>query len=124
MSEGISLMLTDEQVAMVIADVAARTGGDDGERLLVAMPPREMASSSLVKDRTVSMSLLRGLMILNCIPAVGSERGTKEIAQELRQPASTVGRYVHTLALLGLVEKNPQTHKYYRVPSSAQGSQS
>jgi IclR helix-turn-helix domain len=118
MSKSVSLTLTDEQVAMVIADVAACVGGSDSDSLLVAMS-REMASSSLAEDRTVSMSLLRGLRIFSCIPADGSERGITEIAHELREPASTVARYAHTLALLGLVEQNPQTHKYYRVPASA-----
>lgn len=117
--EGISLALTIEQVEMVIADVAARA--EHGEPLSVVMPLRELLSSSLLGDRTVSRSLLYGLMALSCIPADGSERELKEIAKELDLPPSTAHRYVHTLTLVGLAEQNPQTRKYHRVSASARG---
>ncbi len=116
--DGISLTLTSEQVETVIADVAARA--ECGEPLSVVTSPRELAASRLLDDRSVSRSLLYGLMALSCLPADGGERGTKEIAQELDLPSSTAHRYIHTLRLVGLLEQNPQTRKYYRMRVGAQ----
>ncbi len=117
--EGISLRLTGEQVAVVLADVAARAG--HGEPLSVVVSPGELLASSLLEDRTVSRSLLYGLMILSCLPVDGSERGIGEIAREFGLPDATAHRYVHTLRLVGLLERNPRTRKYFRVNASAGG---
>jgi hypothetical protein len=120
--DGVSLTLTSEQVETVLADVAARA--EHCEPLPVAMSLSEPLASSLLEDRTVSRALVRGLMAYRCLPSDGSERELKEIAKELDLPPSTAYRYVHTLTLVGLIEKNPQSRKYHRVPTSQQGSQS
>lgn len=119
---GISLVLTTEQVELVIADVAARAG--QGEPLSLVMPPGELAVSALLEDRTVSRSLLYGLMAYSCLPLDGGERELKEIAKVLDVSPRVAGRYVHTLALVGLVEQSPGSRKFCRVSGSARGSQS
>ncbi len=119
---GVSLTLTSEQVEAVLADVAARA--EHGEPLPAAMSLSESLASSLLEDRTVSRALVRGLMAYRCLPPDGSERELKEIATELDLPPSTAYRYVHTLTLVGLIEQDPQSRKYHRVPTSEQGSPS
>jgi hypothetical protein len=120
--EGVSLTLTNDQVELVLADVAARAG--HGELHSVVMSPGVLAASQLLEDRTVSRSLLYGLMTLSCLPPDGSEWGITDIARELGLPDATVRRYIYTLRLIGLLEQNPQTRKYYRASTPAQGSQS
>jgi hypothetical protein len=133
--EGISLTLTSEQVAVVLADVAARAEHGKGEPLSVVMSARELLVSSLLEDRTVSRSLLYGLTAFCCIPSDGGERELKEIASasagvsELkvrprvrmacaRMAATVLPDRRATKGLLplahlaGLVEQDPETRLY------------
>ncbi len=114
MSErGISLGLTVEQVASVIA--AASAAGAESAGLLAGLAaPGELTTSSLLEDRTISRSLLFGLVVLISFPADGSDRGIKEIATELDLPPSTAHRYAHTLLAIGLLEQDPRSRRYRR----------
>ncbi len=117
MSErGVSLGLTAEQVASVIA--AASVAGSDNANLLPGLAaPGQLTRSPLLEDRTVSRSLLFGLVVLIAFPADGSDRGIKEVARELDLPTSTTHRYAHTLHAVGLLEQDPGTRRYRRSTS-------
>jgi hypothetical protein len=109
---GFALGLTASQVAKVIAEASADA---EGAELLAGLArPEELASSRLLEDRTVSRSLLFGLVVLICFPADGGERGVKELARELDLPRSTTHRYIHTLHVVGLLEQDPLTRLYRR----------
>jgi hypothetical protein len=110
---GISLGLTVEQVASVIA--AASAAGTESASLLAGLAaPGELTASSLLDDRTISRSLLFGLVVLISFPADGSDRGIKEVAAELDLPPSTAHRYAHTLLAIGLLEQDPRSRRYRR----------
>jgi hypothetical protein len=110
---GVSLGLTAEQVASVIA--AASAAGTESANLLTGLAaPGELTTSSLLDDRTVSRSLLFGLVVLISFPADGSDRGIKEVAAELDLPTSTTHRYAHTLLAIGLLEQDPRSRRYRR----------
>ncbi len=113
---GVSLGLTAEQVAGVIA--AASAAGADGATLLAGLTaPGQLTTSPLLEDRTMSRSLLFGLVVLIAFPADGTDRGIKEVALELDLPTSTTHRYAHTLRAVGLLERDPRTHRYRRSAS-------
>ena len=113
---GVSLGLTPEQVAGVIA--AASAAGTDSATLLAGLAaPGQLTTSPLLDDRTVSRSLLFGLVVLISFPADGTDRGIKEVALELNLPTSTAHRYAHTLRAIGLLERDPRTRRYRRSTS-------
>lgn len=113
---GVSLGLTAEQVASVIA--AASAAGTDSATLLAGLAaPGQLTASPLLDDRTVSRSLLFGLVVLISFPADGTDRGVKEVALELDLPTSTIHRYTHTLHAVGLLEQDPRTRRYRRSTS-------
>ncbi len=114
MSErGVSLGLTAEQVASVVA--AATAADSDSANLLPGLAaPGQLTTSALLDDRTVSRSLLLGLVVLISFPANGTVRGIKEVARELDLPMSTTHRYAHTLHAVGLLERDPSTRRYRR----------
>jgi IclR helix-turn-helix domain len=113
----VSLGLTASQVAQVLA--GADADAESGALLAALARPAELTSSPLVNDRKVSRSLLFGLVVLICFPANGSERGVKEVAQELDLPTSTTHRYIHTLHAVGLLERDSRTRRYRRAKRSA-----
>ncbi len=110
---GLSLGLTPEQVADVIAAVSAASG--EGAGLLAGLArPRELVAARLLADPTVSRSLLLGLAVLIAFPADGGTRGIREVAQDLDLATSTTHRYVHTLLAAGLLEQDARTRRYRR----------
>jgi hypothetical protein len=115
---GVSLGLTAEQVAGVIA-AASAAGPDSATQLAGLAAPGQLTTSPLLEDRTMSRSLLFGLVVLISFPADGSDRGVKEVARELDLPTSTTHRYAHTLRAIGLLERDPRTHRYRRSASLA-----
>lgn len=113
MSErGVSLGLTIEQVADVIA--AASTGAKSASLLAGLARPGELTASPLLDDRSVSRSLLFGMVVLISFPADGADRSITEVARELDLPTSTTHRYVRTLQAAGLLSQDPRTHRYGR----------
>jgi hypothetical protein len=118
---GVSLGLTAEQVASVIA--AATAAGTESASLLAGLAaPGELTTSPLLEDRTVSRSLLLGLVVLISFPPGDSDRGLKEVAVELGLPTSTTHRYAHTLLAVGLLEQDPRTRRYRRSAWLEQGA--
>jgi hypothetical protein len=67
---------------------------------------------TLLDDRSLSQSLLRGLLVLTCFPLDGTERGVADIAEQLGMNTSTTHRYMTTLLTVGLLERDPLTRRY------------
>jgi DNA-binding MarR family transcriptional regulator len=92
---------------------AASTAGAKSASLLAGLArPGELTASPLLDDRTMSRSLLFGMVVLISFPADGSDRSIKEVADELDLPTSTTYRYIHTLLAAGLLSQDPRTRRY------------
>jgi hypothetical protein len=70
----------------------------------------------LQDNRRLSRSLLAGLLVLSCFSSEGRDLGIKDISEELELNTSTVHRYVVTLVAAGLLERDPETRRYRRLP--------
>jgi IclR-like helix-turn-helix domain-containing protein len=64
------------------------------------------------EDGRLSQSLLTGLVLLTLFPADGSYLTNAEIARELSINPSTSHRYISTLVVAGLLERDPNTRRY------------
>jgi hypothetical protein len=71
---------------------------------------------ALQHNRRLSRSLLAGLLVLSCFSDEGRDLGIKDISEELELNTSTVHRYVVTLVAAGLLERDPETRRYRRLP--------
>jgi hypothetical protein len=71
---------------------------------------------ALRDNRRLSRSLLAGLLVLSCFSDEGRDLGIKDISDELELNTSTVHRYVVTLVAAGLLERDPETRRYRRLP--------
>ena len=71
---------------------------------------------ALQDNRRLSRSLLAGLLVLSCFSDEGRDLGIKDISEELELNTSTVHRYVVTLVAAGLLERDPETRRYRRLP--------
>jgi hypothetical protein len=74
------------------------------QALAVASPERG--------DSRFSQSLLAGLVVLATFPTNGTYLGNLEVARMLDMSPSTAHRYLSTLVLAGLLERNPNTRRY------------
>ncbi len=63
-------------------------------------------------DSHLSSSLLSGLLVLAAFPEDGSSLGNAEVARMMRMNPSTAHRYITTLVVAGLLEKDPSTRRY------------
>jgi hypothetical protein len=72
-----------------------------------------------------SRSLVLGLYVLACFPGDGGPVGIVKLAALLKMPTATVHRYLHTLIVAKLVERDGETRQYSLTPGlvarSAQG---
>lgn len=71
---------------------------------------------ALQDNRRLSRSLLAGLLVLSCFSSGDRDLGIKDISEELELNTSTVHRYVVTLVAAGLLERDPETRRYRRLP--------
>ena len=71
---------------------------------------------TLQDNRRLSRSLLAGLLVLSCFTNEDRDLGIKDISEELELNTSTVHRYVVTLVAAGLLERDPETRRYRRLP--------
>ena len=69
-------------------------------------------SPAQLDDPRLSHSLLRGLMVLACFPADGSDRSVTEVARRLDMGVSMIHRYVSTLMAVELLERDPVSREY------------
>lgn len=112
-TERVSIALTQAQV-----DEIVRTTGEAGALSLLLSLVRDPAwKASLthaehLQNRRLSHSLLYGLFVLACFPDNRSQLGVMELAQMLEMNSSTTHRYVTTLVVAGLLERDPVTRKY------------
>jgi len=60
----------------------------------------------------LSSSLLSGLLVLSAFPADGSLLGNAEVARMMGMNPSTAHRYITTLVVAGLLERDTGTRRY------------
>jgi hypothetical protein len=110
--------LTVEQVQAIVR--AAQEGGADSVLMLLpgllsrqALPPAAVWEQRMhgEGDLSFSLSLVRGLLLLARL-VDGRPARLKDLAQELNISPSTTSRYLRTLVLVGLVEREPGTWGY------------
>jgi len=123
--EKVLIQLSRAQIEEVLA-IAITQNGDDEPEAPVKPTRRRRASTetgestdsahwiyrTLLDDRSLSQSLLRGLLVLTCFPLDGTERGVADIAEQLGMNTSTTHRYMTTLLTVGLLERDPLTRRY------------
>jgi DNA-binding IclR family transcriptional regulator len=113
-SETLRIALSPAQVE-VIRREAGETGhigfllAGSGDRL-EALPSayRTIPDS----DANVSSSLMAGLLVLAAFPKDGSLVANADLGRVLGMNSSTCHRYISTLVVAGLVERDPATRKY------------
>jgi IclR helix-turn-helix domain len=110
----LAIELTPNQIDQVVRGATGAgsmsvllSGRIDGQRILELL-------SELLEDPSVSRSLMRGLLVLAVLPADEGSMGVVEIAHRLNMTASTTHRYLSTLVLVGLAERNASSRKYRR----------
>lgn len=63
-------------------------------------------------EANLSSSLLSGLLVLAAFPTDGSSLGNAEVARLMGMNPSTAHRYITTLVVAGLLEKDSGTRRY------------
>jgi hypothetical protein len=122
--QAVSITLSSNQVDRIVRaalgngavpNVSAMVDGVDGH----SSSARQVLSAryrALQDNRRLSRSLLAGLLVLSCFWSEDRDLGIKDISDELELNTSTVHRYVVTLVAAGLLERDPQTRRYRRLP--------
>lgn len=124
MSEDVSITLSRHQIDQV---VRATLGEGAAPSVSSIVAGADVHSSSarqalsaryreLQDNRRLSRSLLAGLLVLSCFSSEDRDLGIKDISEELDLNTSTVHRYVVTLVAAGLLERDPETRRYRRLP--------
>ncbi len=111
-----------DQIARSLAASAVPTVTALLSGLMADMPVSrvelEERYSTQLKDGALSVSMLRGFLVLACFLPERAERGISELSDRLELTVSTTHRYVATLVVLSVLEQNPTTKKY-RLPQHA-----
>jgi IclR helix-turn-helix domain len=116
--ETVTIELSKSQVDQVIR--AAGQGGTMSVLLSAVKDPSwtlaldsdEWPYPAQMEDRRLSRSLLSGLLVLSCFPGDGGYLGIAELARTLGMNTSTTHRYVTTLLVAGLLERDAATRRY------------
>jgi DNA-binding MarR family transcriptional regulator len=111
--DAITIELSKAQIDRVVRE-AGRDGGLLGLVGVMEDLVGFRASAAQLDDPRFSRSLLRGLMVLGCLPADGAGREVTDVARELETSASTTHRYLSTLVEVGLVERDSVSREYRR----------
>jgi hypothetical protein len=107
----VMIELTPAQVELVVSDAL----GEHGLKEVLAGPADfGMLSAIDLDDPGVSLSLLRGLMMLAAFPRDGAWIANAELARRVDVSPSTSHRYLNTLLKVGLVEQHARTRRYRR----------
>jgi len=99
------------------ADGVVRAASDGG-KLSVLMSSLEDMRAGLaagcpdLDDTRLSRSLILGLLVLACFPADGTAVRNADVAEILDMNFSTAHRYITTLVVSGLLERDPRTRRY------------
>lgn len=84
-------------------------------KLQLSQLPTDAESFPALSDRArLSHSLVRGLLTYAAFPHDGSYLGVMDLARHLDLTPSTTYRYVSTLLVAGLLERDPNTRRYRR----------
>lgn len=120
----VSITLSSNQVDHVVRAAIGDGAGPGPHRLLGGSalrdsPAHQVLSAryrALQDNRRLSRSLLAGLLVLSCFSSYDGDLGIKDISEQLDLNTSTVHRYVVTLVAAGLLERDPETRRYRRLP--------
>ena len=108
----ISIELTDGQLDKLIRE-AAGVGN-----MSVLLSGLQNISETVAREPTLfddpraSRSLLTGLLMLAALPSDGTGIGVLDLSRSLNMSPSTAHRYLSTLVLVGLAEREPTTRRY------------
>jgi hypothetical protein len=111
-TEHVALELTQSQIDRVIRDA---TGAGKISILLSGLTGVQETlrrEPGLMDDPRISTSLMRGLLVIAALPRDGDYVRLSDIAELLGIGLSTAHRYVTTLLVVGLVERDPASRRY------------
>jgi hypothetical protein len=120
--EAVLIELSKAQVDQVV-----RAAGQDGTMSVLlsalrdpewtlAIDSEDWSYPAQMDDRRLSRSLLSGLLVLSCFPPDGGYLGIGDLARILDMNTSTTHRYVTTLLVVGLLDRDPATRRYRIAP--------
>ncbi len=117
---GVSIVLTDAQVAQVARETSHERQGM-ASLLRTFDDPRSLAGAIAAHSEgaQVSRSVLRALLVLAAFPTDGIFRALADVSKELGYNPSTTHRYVSTWLAIGLLEQDPKSRRYRRASSAA-----
>jgi Fic family protein len=108
-------VLLELSPAQVCAVVRAANGAGDISVLLSGLTDiRQTFERDLprLKDRRFSSSLIQGILVLTCFERDGGDLGNADVAAIIGMSLSTTHRYISTLLMLGLLERDAGTRRY------------
>jgi DNA-binding MarR family transcriptional regulator len=103
----IMIALGSAQVNQIV-----RTVSGAGHLSLRLSKLTDTAQEAAKFDRSLSRSLVLGLLTYASFPDDGSYLGVAEIAKSLGMNTSTTHRYITTLLAVGLIERHSGTRRY------------
>lgn len=110
----LTIELSAEQVRAIVERAGGGTVADGPSDLALLAPSlRRVLAEQASGD--ISYALVRGLLVLAAFPADGTPRRLSEIAAELGMKTSTVHRCLGTLVAVGLLERDGETRRYFRL---------
>jgi hypothetical protein len=114
-STSVTIELTQSQIRSVFVDGGASGTGDDLVSRLggdVATLRDLIESAGSERSPKLSHSLLYGLYVLASLPDDGGPIGIHELAKRVDGSPSTVHRYLQSLLLAGLAQRDESTRAY------------
>jgi hypothetical protein len=119
----VTIMLTRAQVTRVVRGAA----GDAGFAVMLSglgdLQDLRDVLLALSEDASISRSTCRALRVLVSLSANDSFHEVTEIAKQLGLSPSTTHRYIRTWVALGLLEQDPESRRYRRLPASTHSSE-
>jgi hypothetical protein len=112
-SDGVSITLSDSQVNEIVRKASAASGLSFPLAGLKELPVLDLAHEQL-NDQRLSRSLMIGLLAYASFPEDESYLGVIEFARMLHANSITVHRYLQTLLVVGLLERDPASRRYRR----------
>jgi hypothetical protein len=113
-SKGLTVELSSEQVQAIVERVCRDTAAEGALDLALLAPSLQRVLEERGSSE-VACTLVRGLLVLATFPADGTPRRLSEIAVELNMKKSTVHRCLSTLVVVGLLERDGETRRYFRL---------
>jgi hypothetical protein len=115
-TSSITIELTQSQIRSVVVEGGASDSGDDLVGRLGgsdAAALRDLIDSTASEPQPkLSQSLIRGLYVLAILPEDGEPMGVLELSRHLGWSPGTVHRYLQTLLLTGLAQRDATTREY------------